>query len=261
MLFDSHCHLTDERLIAEAEEVVARARESGVTRMVTIGADPEDMEAAVELAARLDGVWASVGIHPHVADRADGAAFWRIAALARREEAVALGETGLDYHYDHAPREAQRRAFTRHVELAAELGLPVIVHSRSADADTAALLREAGRSVRGVLHCFAGGSMLLEAGLDVGWHISFSGLVTFRNYGGAGLVRAVPADRLLIETDSPYLAPVPKRGKRNEPAFVRHVAEGVARLRGEPFEDVAAYTARNAARFYGLPEPSPPAAA
>lgn len=261
MLFDSHCHLTDGRLIGEVDAVVARAREGGVARMVTIGADPEELDAAVELAARLDGVWASAGVHPHVAGRADAALFERIAALARREEVVALGETGLDYHYEHSPREAQRRSFLRHLELAAELGLPVVVHSRSADADTAAVLRDAGRAVRGVLHCFAGGRGLLEAALEAGWYISFSGLVTFKNYEGAELVRAVPAERLLIETDSPYLAPVPLRGRRNEPAFVRHVAEGVARLRGETFEAVAGRTARNAARFYGLSEGAAPAAA
>lgn len=254
MLFDSHCHLTDERLIDEAEQVVARAREAGVARMVTIGADPADMEAAVELASRLDGVWASVGVHPHVADRAGADVFDRIVELAGREEVVALGETGLDYYYDNAPRDAQRRAFARHLELGAELELPVVVHSRSADEDTAAMLREAGRSVRGVLHCFAGGRELLEAALDAGWFVSFSGLVTFKNYEGEALVRAVPAERLLIETDSPYLAPVPKRGRRNEPAYVRHVAEGVARLRGERFEVVAETTARNAACFYALPE-------
>ncbi|HEX6940673.1 MAG TPA: TatD family hydrolase [Longimicrobiales bacterium] len=259
MLFDSHCHLTDERLVGEVDEVVARARGAGVAGMVTIAADPEDMDAAVALAARFEGVWASVGVHPHVADRADAAVFDRIAELAGRAEVVALGETGLDYHYDNAPRDAQRRAFVRHIALGAELGLPVVVHSRSADEDTAAVLRDAGGSVRGVLHCFAGGASLLEAALEVGWYVSFSGLVTFKNYDGGALVRAVPGDRLLIETDSPYLAPVPMRGRRNEPAFVRHVAEGVARLRGESYEAVAGRTARNAARFYGLPESPRPA--
>lgn len=260
MLFDSHCHLTDERLLEEVQQVVARAREAGVVRMVTIGADPEDMEAAVELASRFDGVWASVGVHPHVADRATQEVFDRIAVLAGRDEVVALGETGLDYHYDNAPRDAQRRAFVRHLELGAALDMPVVVHTRSADDDTAAVLRDAGRSVRGVLHCFTGGKELLETALDIGWYVSFSGVVTFKNYDGEALVRAVPADRLLIETDSPYLAPVPMRGRRNEPAFVRHVAEGIARLRGESFEAVAEQTSRNASRFYGLPEPTRPAA-
>ncbi len=256
MLFDSHCHLTDERLIEDADEVVARAHEGGVTRMVTIGAEPEGWDDVVALAARLAGVWAAIGVHPHVADLTDDAVLERAEELAAREEVVAIGETGLDYYYENAPRDAQRRSFLRHIELAGRLGLPVIVHSRSADADTAAVLRDVGRSVRGVLHCFDGGRDLLDAGLDAGWYISFSGLVTFKNYEGAELVRAVPADRLLIETDSPYLAPVPKRGRRNEPALVRHVAEGVARLRGESFEEIAAVTASNASCFYDLPAPT-----
>ncbi len=252
MLFDSHCHLTDERLIGEVDDVVARARAVGVDRMVTVGTGPDDAEAAASLAARLPGVWASAGIHPHDAAGADDASLGRIRELLSRPRMVALGEIGLDYHYDHSPRDAQRRAFRRQLEMAGELDLPVIVHSREADADTAALIAEAAGSVRGVLHCFAGGKALLDAGLAAGWSISFSGLISFRNYDGADLVRAVPADRLLIETDSPYLAPVPRRGKRNEPAFVRHVAEAAATLRDEPFETLARRSSANAAEFYGL---------
>ncbi len=257
MFFDSHCHLTDARLAADAPGLVERAREAGVTGVVTIASDAEDAARAVALAEALPGVWATAGIHPHVAAAADEAAWQRIAELAGRERVVALGETGLDYHYDHSPRDAQRRAFTRHIGLAHDLGLPLVVHSREADEDTAAIIREAGPEVTGVLHCFAGGAALLEAGLEAGWMISFSGLVTFRNYDGAELVRAVPADRLLVETDAPYLAPVPHRGRRNEPAFVRHVAEGVAALRGEAVEAVAAYTSRNARAFYRLEPASP----
>ena len=257
MFFDSHCHLTDARLAADAPGLVERAREAGVTGVVTIASDAEDAALALALAEALPGVWATAGIHPHVAAAADEAAWQRIAELAGRERVVALGETGLDYHYDHSPRDAQRRAFTRHIGLAHDLGLPLVVHSREADEDTAAIIREAGPEVTGVLHCFAGGAALLEAGLEAGWMISFSGLVTFRNYDGAELVRAVPADRLLVETDAPYLAPVPHRGRRNEPAFVRHVAEGVAALRGEAVEAVAAYTSRNARAFYRLEPASP----
>jgi TatD DNase family protein len=254
MLFDSHCHLTDERFSADLDDVVARAREAGVTRLVTVASDLEDAERACAVAARYEGVWATAGIHPHVAERADADAFARLVDLAARPEVVALGETGLDYYYDHSPREAQRRSFRRHLELARERGLPVVVHSRRAEGDTIALLREAAGEVRGVLHCFDGSPALLEAGLEAGWFVSFSGLITFRNYAGAELVRAVPADRLLVETDSPYLAPVPHRGKRNEPAFVAVVAEAVARLRGEPPEAVARATTRNACELYGLAE-------
>lgn len=253
MYFDSHCHLTDERLAGDVDAVLGRAREAGVTRLVTIGADLKDARAAVELAGRSVGVWAAVGIHPHVADGADSGAFSELVDLAGGEDVVALGETGLDYHYDHAPRDAQRRSFLRHLELAVELSLPVVVHSRSADADTAAVIRDAGAGVRGVLHCFTGGRALLEVALEAGWYVSFSGVVTFRNYDGADLVRLVPPDRLLIETDSPYLAPVPLRGKRNEPAFLPHVAAGIASILDEPVDRVATRTTENACRFYGLP--------
>lgn len=250
--FDSHAHLTDERLIGDVDETVSRAREGGVSRMVTIGTDPNDSERACDLAVRLENVWATAGIHPHEASRADAGALERIGELSGRPETVAIGETGLDYYYDNAPRPAQRAAFERQLELAADGALPVVVHSREADEDTAAMVRAAEGAVTGVLHCFAGGAALLDAGLEAGWHVSFSGLVTFKNYDGTDLVRAVPADRLLIETDSPYLAPVPMRGKRNEPAYVRHVAEKVAELRGESLETVARMTTRNAFRFYGI---------
>ncbi len=232
MLFDSHCHLTDERIITDVATVIDSAREQGVTRMTTIGAEPNDFDAVLDLARRFAGVYAAIGIHPHIADRTDPGILERITELANELGIVAIGETGLDYHYDNAPRDAQRRSFHQHIELAGELDLPVIVHSRSADADTAAALRDAAAAeIRGVLHCFDGGAALLDAALEAGWFISFSGIVTFRNYAGADLLRATPGDRLLVETDSPYLAPIPMRGKRNEPAFVRHTAEAVATLR------------------------------
>lgn len=248
MYFDSHCHLTDERFGGEAAAVAERARAAGVTRFVVVGSNPEDSEAALRLARSL-GVWSSAGIHPHEAE-GDPARFDRIRALAGEDRVVAIGETGLDYHYDNSPRPAQRASFQRHLELAADTGLPVVVHAREADADAAAMIRGAG--VTGVLHCFAGARALFEAGLEAGWYVSFSGLVTFRNYEGAELVAATPADRLLIETDSPYLAPVPHRGERNEPAFVVDVARGVAALRGEPVEAVARATTANALTFYCL---------
>ncbi len=253
-LFDSHCHLTDERFGGEVDEVVERARKAGVTRLVIVASDAEDAEAALSLAGRYDGVWATAGIHPHVAGEANEAALSRIRDLAGEAEVVALGETGLDYYYDNSPRDAQRRVFRRHLELAAETGLPVVLHAREADEDAAAMVRDAGRDVRGVLHCFAGGRDLLETGLEAGWYVSFSGLVSFKNYEGAELVRAVPEERLLIETDSPYLAPVPRRGGRNEPAWVAHVAQAVAGHRGVTPEHIAEITTRNALRFYQLEE-------
>ena len=165
---------------------------------------------------------------------------------------VAVGETGLDYHYDFGPRDRQRELFRAHARLAAETGLPLVVHSRSADDDTRAVIAEFRGLAHGVLHCFTGGMRLLEEALDAGWHISFTGLVTFRNFDGQEALRAVPPDRLMIETDSPYLAPVPHRGRRNEPAYVARVRDGVAAVRGESAEEVERYTARNAFRFFGL---------
>lgn len=252
MFFDSHCHLTDERLREQVDDVLERAREADVTAAVTIASDLDDARAAVGLAERHDALWATAGIHPHTAGAAPDGWTEELHALLEHERVVALGETGLDYYYDNAPRARQRQLFTRHLELAADTGVPVVVHARAADQDVAAAIRDAGEDVRGVLHCFASGTALLDAGLEAGWFVSFSGLVSFRNYEDHDLVRAVPAERLLIETDSPYLAPVPKRGRTNEPAWVVHVAEAVAALRDQTVEEVARITSGNARRFYGL---------
>lgn len=254
-LFDSHLHLTDERLLADLTGVLAAARSAGVVEMVTIGTTPEDSEEACRVAASEPGIRASAGLHPHEAARFDEAALAELDRLADRPEVVAIGETGLDYHYDHAPREAQRAAFRAQIELAGRHDLPVVVHTRDADEDTIGLIRDIGREVAGVLHCFTGGDALLDAGLEAGWHVSFSGIVTFRSYDGGERVARVPEDRLLIETDSPYLAPVPERGHRNEPAFLVHTCRAVARLRGTDEDAIAALTRANARVFYGLPEP------
>lgn len=251
-LIDSHAHLTDERLAGEAAEVVERARAAGVAAVVTVGTTVDDSRAAVGLAAVLPGVYATVGIHPHHADTADTEALEAIEQLAREPGVVAIGETGLDYHYDNAPRPAQRDAFARHLELGRRLGLPVVVHARSADADVCALLREAGQGTAGVLHCFSSGREVMETALALGWYVSFAGMITFARYADAELLRAVPLDRLLLETDSPYLAPVPHRGRRNEPAYVALVARRAAELRGEEPDVLAAATVRNARRLYRL---------
>lgn len=250
-LFDSHLHLTDDRLRPEVPELLERARAVGVEGMVTVGTAPEDARAARDL-AREEGLWCTAGLHPHRADLYGPETMEALAEVLESPEAVAVGETGLDYHYDNAPRERQRESFRAHLELAADRDLPVVVHSRDADEDTVALLREAGTAVRGVLHCFTGGAGLMETALELAWYVSFSGIVTFGSWHGEELVRRVPADRLLIETDSPYLAPVPRRGRRNEPAFVGHVAERLAELRGEEPEALAERTHQNACRFYRL---------
>ncbi len=250
-LIDSHCHLTDARLFPEVDAVVERARAAGVETLVTIGTHPDGSREAVALAERLPGVYATVGIHPHSADGATEEALAEVRELLRHPRVVGIGETGLDYHYDNSPRADQRRSFLRHLEMARETGLPVVVHTRSADDDTADILADAA-GVTGVLHCFSSGRALLERALEAGWYASFSGLITFRKYEDADLVRMVPADRILVETDAPYLAPMPHRGKTNEPAYVTHTARRAAEMRGEDPEAFAAATVANTRAFYRL---------
>jgi len=250
-LTDSHCHLTDEAFAPDSASVLRRARSAGVGRVVAIASDAADARAALRLAESEPGVWCTAGVHPHAAGRREADDMELVREVAARAACVAIGETGLDYHFDNAPREAQRRSLTAHADLAAETGLPLVVHSRSAEADTAALIRENGAGVRGVVHCFTGSADLMTEALAAGWLVSFTGVTTFKGFD-AGLVRGVPADRYMIETDAPWLAPAPQRGKRNEPAFVRHVAEAVARIRDVPPAQVARETWDNAARFFGL---------
>jgi TatD DNase family protein len=255
VLFDSHCHLTDPRFRGERADdvpgVLERARAAGLVGVVTIASDADDAATAATLASGYEQVWCTAGIHPHAAASADDAAKARIETLVHGERAVAIGETGLDYHYDNAPRDVQRRLLDWHLALAERVGRPVVVHSREAEDDTAAAIRGVP-GVRGVLHCFTGREPLLEGALDAGWYVSFAGLITFRNYDGAEQLRRVPDDRLLLETDSPYLAPVPERGRRNEPAFVAHTCRVAATLRGQDAEELGRLTTANAIRFYGL---------
>jgi len=252
MLFDSHCHLTDEAFRADLSGVLERARRAGVARIVCVASDPDDSVDALARVADGRWIWTTAGVHPHAAASADDGWLTRVRELTAEARVVALGECGLDFHYDHAPRDVQLRVFEAHVALAQETGLPVVVHARDADEDMTAVLRDVGAGVTGVLHCFTGGRALLDVALERGWYVSFTGMVTFRRFDGAELLGAVPEDRLMIETDAPYLAPVPHRGQRNEPAFVERVADAVARHRGEPGELVREHTTRNANRFYGL---------
>ena len=252
-MIDAHAHLTDEKFHDDVDEVIARAAAAGVEVVVTIATDLADSREAAALAERQPSIFASAGIHPHAAAQASAAQLSEVQELALHPRVVAVGETGLDYHYDFSPRDVQIDLFRRQLALGIETGLPVVVHAREADEDVAALIREAGTACRGVLHCFAGGRPLLEAALDLGWYISFAGTITFKRYEDADLLRAVPLDRLLVETDSPYLAPVPMRGRRNEPAHVVHVAARAAELRGEDPARLAEVTAANARAFYSLP--------
>ena len=250
--FDSHCHLTDAAFRDDREAVLHRAREAGVTRLVCISSHVADAGEAVLLARSTRGVWCTAGVHPHEAGNAAPDAVESVRELAGEAEVVALGETGLDYHYDLSPRDVQRRLFDGHLALGAELGLPVVVHAREADKDVAAALRNAPQGTLGVLHCFTGGEEAFAVAMERGWYVSFSGIASFKSFGVAELLRAVPADRLLVETDAPYLAPVPFRGKRNEPSFVPHVVAAIADHLGRPVDEVARMTTTNALRFYGL---------
>ncbi len=259
MLVDSHCHLTDPRFEADRWGVLFRALAAGVERILVVASSGADALKVAGLLDEAEGVaevprlWGTAGVHPHEAGGAKEEDLSVIRELARdHPRVVAVGETGLDFHYEHSPRAVQESLFRRHMALAEELGLPVVVHSRDADEATARILLEGGTRVRGVLHCFTGGEALMDAALDLGWMVSFTGIITFKSYGSRDLVRSVPGDRLMVETDAPYLAPAPHRGRRNEPAFVSRVAEELAVIRGEDLNEVMGYTTGNAVRFFDL---------
>ncbi len=255
-LVDSHCHIDMPQFDADREAVVARAREAGVREMLVVGGvDHEQGHRRAVRVAESSGLPVSAGVHPHEAKRAEEAIYDELRGLAREKRIVAVGEIGLDFHYDYSPRPQQREAFRRQVRLAREVGLPVIVHTREADEETAALLEEEGAGeVGGVIHCFTGGRELARRALALGFYISFSGIVAFpRSEIIQEVARTVPLDRLLVETDAPFLAPPPHRGKRNEPAFVVDVARRVAALRGVGLEEVGRVALANYARLFSRP--------
>ncbi len=251
---DSHVHLADPAFDDDRAEVVERARTAGAVALVCIGESLDAARRAGDLAARYPGFcYFTAGVHPHDAAtfEADLGVAGIRAELARG--AVAVGECGLDYHYDHSPRGRQREAFAAQLALAGEYARPAVVHTREAEDDTREMVSEAGAAgVRGVLHCFTGSHSLARAALDAGWYISLSGIVTFRKWIDDELVRLVPDDRLLVESDAPYLAPVPHRGRRNEPGWVPRTIERVAALRGVPSDALAEQTATNARTLFGL---------
>jgi TatD DNase family protein len=251
---DSHAHLVAEAFDADRDTVVHAAVAAGAVGMVCIGESQRAAAEASALACRYPGlVFSTAGVHPHDAASYDAARDRDWIAAQVGAGAVAIGECGLDYHYDNSPRDRQRHAFADQLQLAAAVGRPVVVHTREAEADTQAMLQDAARSgVRGVLHCFTGSRALAEAALDLGWYVSFSGIVTFGKWSGDDVVRGIPRDRLLVETDAPYLAPVPHRGRRNEPQFVPHIVARLANVRGEAPDAVAAATTANARRMFGL---------
>jgi TatD DNase family protein len=259
MLFDTHCHLDDPRLHEELDAVLDRAKAAGVRRITTIGCahDVASVKSAVDIAQQHpDWISATVGVHPHDAKDLDDATCDAIRAAGSDSTVVAIGETGLDFHYDHSPRDTQLEAFRKQIEIAKELAKPLVIHTRSAPKETLQVLREerAG-DVGGIIHCFSEDAPFAAAALDLGFISSFSGIVTFKKaIAVQEAAKKQPADAILIETDAPYLAPIPKRGKRNEPAYVAHTAKCIAELRGEDLEALAEATYRNALRIFGIEE-------
>jgi TatD DNase family protein len=251
LLIDTHCHLADSAFAPDRAEVLDRAWAAGLARVVVIGESRANAEAAVAMAAADARILATAGVHPHDARTWSPDAEAWLRPLLADQRIVAVGEMGLDFHYDHSPRADQHRAFEAQLALAAHFGKPAVIHAREADDEVAAVL-VAHPHVTAILHSFSSGMGLLRAGLVLRHYVSFSGMVTFRNWGLDDAIRETPLDRLLVETDAPYLAPAPHRGKRNEPAFVRQVAERVALVRGMPVEELIAITGENARRVFGM---------
>lgn len=253
MLIDSHCHLDFDALSGDLDGVLARARAAGVDGVVTISTWVDKFTSIAAIAEAHDDVWCSVGTHPHNADQELHIQTDDLVRLSAHPRCVAIGEAGLDYYYDNAPREAQATGFRRHIAAARISGLPLVIHTRAADEDTIAILEEeAGQGpFPFVLHCFTAGAELARRGLALGGYVSFSGIITFKNAEEIReIAKAIPADRYLVETDAPYLAPIPHRGESNEPSFVRHTAEKLAEVRGISLERLAAETTANFARLF-----------
>ena len=253
-LIDSHCHLDSEQFNEDLDAVIERALAAGVERMLAIGSGdgPPDVEVAIRLADRYPMLYASIGVHPHDASKATAETYRQFAELAKHPKVVGVGEIGLDYHYDHSPRDVQRDVFAEQMRIASDARKPIIIHSREAWGDTMTLVRKHWNpAYGGVIHCFTEGPVEAQEALELGFHISFSGVVTFAKATGVQeAARIVPQERLLVETDAPFLAPVPNRGKRNEPSYVVQTARKVAELRGAPVEEIAAVTITNFERLF-----------
>ena len=252
MLVDSHCHLDFPDFAGDLDSVVSRARDAGVVCIQTICTRIGDFKRVLDIAERYDDIYCSVGVHPHNSGTDPAVDDTTLIELARHPKVIGIGETGLDYYYEHSPRPAQQRSFRAHIRAARETGLPLIVHTREADADTVAILdEEAGQGAfPGLIHCYSTGPAVADCALRLGMSISLSGIVTFRNAGALrDIARRIPVGSLLVETDAPYLAPVPYRGKRNEPAFVSETARVVSDLTGMPEE---AFARRSTDNFFSL---------
>ena len=252
MYFDSHAHLDDPRFEQDFAEILARMRENGVTGMMNIGCDLPSSERSVELAGRFDWVWAAVGSHPDDANHVGAARIERYRALCKHPRVKAVGEIGLDYHYEDVPRDVQKQAFRMQMQLAREVDLPVVVHEREAHGDAMELLDDFP-DVTGVFHCYSGSAEMARELVRRGWYVGFTGVVTFKNARRAvETVEALPLDRILIETDCPYMAPEPYRGRRNDPSYVPLVAARIAGIKGISPEEAGRITRENAARLFRL---------
>ena len=253
MLFDSHAHLDDNRFDADRAETIDRAAQNGVTGIINIGADMASSARSVELASQYPGIYAAVGIHPHDAKAAAEADYEQLAKWAAQPKVVAIGETGLDYYYDWSPRDVQQAVFIRHIDLARQLGKPLIIHDRDAHGDVMDIVKKEAHGLTGVFHCFSGSLEMAREVIKLGFYISIAGPVTFdKSLKLKEIAATVPLEKILVETDSPYLTPHPWRGRRNESAYVRLVAEEVARLRELPLATVAEATTANVKRLFGI---------
>jgi len=253
MFVDSHCHLNYKGLVEQEREVLARARANGVQGMLNISTRESEWDAVIGLAEREPAVWASVGIHPHEADQHGDMTSAKLVEKARHPDVIGIGETGLDYYYEYSDREQQQACFRQHIAAARESGLPIIVHTRDAEEDTARIMREEMEqgAYSGVIHCFTASADFARIALDLGLYISLSGIVTFKNAKDLQeIAQTIPDDRLLIETDSPFLAPVPHRGRTCEPAFVSDTARFLAELKNIEIESLAAQTTNNFFRLF-----------
>ena len=254
MFFDSHAHFDDKRFDCDRDEILLSMARNGISNIVNIGADIESSKSTVKLAEKYDFIYAAVGVHPHDVKDMNEGMLSGIAELSRNKKVVAIGEIGLDYYYDNSPRDTQKYWFEKQMELAYELKLPVVIHSRDATEDTIKICSE-NKIHGGIIHCFSGSVESAKIFLDLGYHISFAGPVTFKNARNLPEVaKIVPEDRLLIETDCPYMAPEPHRGERNSSIFVRHVAEKLAEIRGVSVEHIANITSDNARKLFNIKE-------
>ncbi|ADL11606.1 TatD family hydrolase [Acetohalobium arabaticum] len=254
MLVDTHAHIDFPRFDDDRDKVIKRAKENNLEYIINVGADEASSQRSVELAQHHDMIYAVVGVHPHEAKSVTEETYSRLKEWAAEDKVVAIGETGLDYHYDNSPRQVQQQVFRRHIRLAKEVDLPLVIHSREAEDQTMELLKEEeAEEVGGIIHCFPGDQKMANQALDLNFYIAVGGILTFNNsYQLQRVVKQIPLDRLLLETDAPYLTPEPNRGKRNEPAYIKYVADKLAQILPHSTEKIAAVTTENAKEAFSI---------